>query len=994
MSRSNTQESSLWDNFFTPPIEDIDAILNNLDSEPKSFAIVDTLPSTSQATVVPDTHSPNPVWEKLSLHSSQAGSPDRTKSDSFNAQTIREHACVLKLGILLSGTIIPQRLSQTLEMIDFAPSNSIPEVRSYPPLSVVGEYVFVGYDTELQLYMNSNELSWAVQYEIIRLRSLGHYKSIDDIKASNPKALSCGDHFLESQHDLALGDNPYEELEREEQVLEASSGDHFSLRTSNLRCGGEVKQILRLVQVPEHEHNAAQSLPRIAPYTFVLEKHTIGSSNSVARMLGSRRVLEAIIPETLLRTEVQTIRHFFSRRFVFNGKVFQAVCAAGSSVFLVETGDYAPSRSALTNNGRKSLQEIVSWLHPIESAPSQNMRTWSSRLSVGFLDTIPICRIGLEDIMSISNIEPRLKPPINAGHSLLSACRYMSSALAFMIKRRLGCKVLPCAVRANVRGMYSIFISHPKIYCDRPAVFYCNDSQNRPLHTLLDDSQSYFGLVSVPKLQLGADLSPQLITRLHHRGVPVAVFLDLFRSGFNVYWSNLVCPDASSFQDRKDEGRPLLSSTSHCLASGLPMNWRETVMSLLASGFEPKTCIPLQENTHRLRHDTLSQYTKDLNIPITSSILGLAIPDPLGVLEPGQIYCRGSQKWLCNGFYTDTVVAEVVTDEDITTFTAVDCPALHSYFDIILFSAKGGRFSWHSKDGADYIGNEKSSSPRFLLFRNLYFDMNTETASQFSQRLLTLPKYMWDNEMQVFSLGSLSDVSTAKQFAYFHDLAVYMHGHNHIRTERLASIAKTCSTASVSGFTLKKDVIVDHEHRYGQYPPHFESLANDGLSRSPAVARPESLGPWVLDLLRCEGHRMQERPKHARYSGDLDLLQPFKDAQERAKENALLTAELEALMDVVRANRAKYERWGVNANDVDIKIWRQPILCDLAHSLHHTPTATAYKKPIYETKYEVNWAWEIFFRELCRIKVNKTLFKPRSQESTGQALAARLPKSE
>jgi hypothetical protein len=77
---------------------------------------------------------------------------------------------------------------------------------------------------------------------------------------------------------------------------------------------------------------------------------------------------------------------------------------------------------------------------------------------------------------------------------------------------------------------------------------------------------------------------------------------------------------------KEDEGKSLLSSTSHCLASGLPMNRRETVMSLLASGFEPKTCIPLQENIHRLRHDTLSHYTKDLNIPVTSSILGVAIP--------------------------------------------------------------------------------------------------------------------------------------------------------------------------------------------------------------------------------------------------------------------------------------------------------------------------------------------------------------------------------
>jgi hypothetical protein len=68
-------------------MEDIDTILNNcqefsslalMDREPKSLAIVDTL---SQATVVPDTHSPNPMWEKLLLHSSRAGSPDRAKSE-------------------------------------------------------------------------------------------------------------------------------------------------------------------------------------------------------------------------------------------------------------------------------------------------------------------------------------------------------------------------------------------------------------------------------------------------------------------------------------------------------------------------------------------------------------------------------------------------------------------------------------------------------------------------------------------------------------------------------------------------------------------------------------------------------------------------------------------------------------------------------------------------------------------------------------------------
>jgi hypothetical protein len=100
--------------------------------------------------------------------------------------------------------------------------------------------------------------------------------------------------------------------------------------------------------------------------------------------------------------------------------------------------------------------------------------------------------------------------------------------------------------------------------------------------------------------------------------------------------------------------------------------------------------------------------------------------------------------------------------------------------------------------------------------------------------------------------------------------------------------------------------------------------------------------------------RVEEaRAKHVRCSKDLDLLQPFKDAQERAKDNALLTAELEALMNVVRANRAKYERWGMNTNEVDIKIWRQGVLCDLAHSVHSELAALVWKHSSQDEKIQV-----------------------------------------
>lgn len=134
-----------------------------------------------------------------------------------------------------------------------------PEARSYPPLRIVDDYLFIGYDADLQLYMNSAKFSWAVQYEITRLRSLGHYNDIEDIKAvgpafegpnqmaplvlarilqSDPEILSCSDNYTEFKYGSTLGD-PYEELEKEEQALEANPGDGLSLESDYLWHGGK-----------------------------------------------------------------------------------------------------------------------------------------------------------------------------------------------------------------------------------------------------------------------------------------------------------------------------------------------------------------------------------------------------------------------------------------------------------------------------------------------------------------------------------------------------------------------------------------------------------------------------------------------------------------------------------------------------------------------------------------------------------------------------------
>ncbi len=65
---------------------------------------------------------------------------------------------------------------------------------------------------------------------------------------------------------------------------------------------------------------------------------------------------------------------FFSQPFVLCGKVFQAIYAKETTVYLIETNDFTPSLpsgvvtthpSHLSSKGRLSLAEFIAWHNPL-----------------------------------------------------------------------------------------------------------------------------------------------------------------------------------------------------------------------------------------------------------------------------------------------------------------------------------------------------------------------------------------------------------------------------------------------------------------------------------------------------------------------------------------------------------------------------------------------------------------------------------------------------
>ena len=102
-------------------------------------------------------------------------------------------------------------------------------------------------------------------------------------------------------------------------------------------------------------------------YAFRLEQPRVGKSNRFSREAGSRRILSVSIPDKVGSSSHLTA--FFNSRFVFLGRVFQAVFAREGSCYLIETGDYIASPplppSHLTTNGRLNLLSFLHWHNPL-----------------------------------------------------------------------------------------------------------------------------------------------------------------------------------------------------------------------------------------------------------------------------------------------------------------------------------------------------------------------------------------------------------------------------------------------------------------------------------------------------------------------------------------------------------------------------------------------------------------------------------------------------
>ncbi|KAG1467138.1 hypothetical protein G6F46_000018 [Rhizopus delemar] len=173
--------------------------------------------------------------------------------------------------------------------------------------------------------------------------------------------------------------------------------------------------------------------------------------------------------------------------------------------------------------------------------------------------------------------------------------------------------------------------------------------------------------------------------------------------------------DSSSTAGKSETGSvPVSSMYDHINKySGYPSNGHEVVVRLLDSGFDLSNVF-VATRISNIFKQLMAPLKSKYKIEIEQSCTVTCIPDPIGILEPDEVYLQLSTRKVDEktGIRAGLILGDVVVarnpcglKSDVQKVKAIDCPALRMYTDLIIFSTKGESSLASKLGGGDYDGD-------------------------------------------------------------------------------------------------------------------------------------------------------------------------------------------------------------------------------------------------------------------------------------------------
>ncbi|KZV72073.1 hypothetical protein PENSPDRAFT_650156 [Peniophora sp. CONT] len=265
--------------------------------------------------------------------------------------------------------------------------------------------------------------------------------------------------------------------------------------------------------------------------------------------------------------------------------------------------------------------------------------------------------------------------------------------------------------------------------------------------------------------------------------------------------------------------------------SGCPSSLEETVMTFIDGGFNPFTNPIMALKLHEVVKKTIRSFSIKFRLSVPMSCSGFCVPDPLGVLEEGEIHVKCSNPYLLlpDGRRTDKIAGDVLVSRspcksptDIQKVKAVYKAELDEYSDVIIFSTKGKRSLASLLGGGDYDGDKVDviwdpeivkpfcNAPVELAdapakFEEENFELENETVAEFLGRVGTGPQAIVRG-IQEAQMKSLYEAPIGI-YSSAHDNAVFLFGYADPKTLRLGRMFCNVLDGTKSGLTVKPDVL-------------------------------------------------------------------------------------------------------------------------------------------------------------------------------------------
>ncbi|KAH9176853.1 RNA dependent RNA polymerase-domain-containing protein [Lactarius sanguifluus] len=829
-----------------------------------------------------------------------------------------------------------------------APPASLPPVQGKlrSPLKIIS------HSQNAQRLMERRKISWGVQYELARgvLAERWKWEDVTDgvlerLQGSNavaaPRVRSVMADAMGQGNTGHHGDfgvttrELWDEYDREQEAI-------LERKSRGLGLMGEWKGIKDWYGGRIQQSNGT--------FRYRLDQPGMQRSNRFARFLGSRRILQVKLSKDLQFAKESGIPEHLGSRFLFCGRVFAPFAAKDSSDV---DRNLDPHQG---DDTRISLWDFIEWHNPLSKNMNQPMGKWLARFDLGLSTSVPVLRFEPENIQFIPDIEGKLErgqEKVPSEKIFTDGCGFINGAALTLIARHLVLASRPTAVQGRVAGSKGLWILCPKdrSSTEPPRIWIRNSQKKVKLNSLEKDSAHViFDLVAQSNnITFPSRLNKQLIVNLAENGVNTRGWVEIFASvtrwdgagAMPLLWTNVNSLGGVSRSRLQKVARGLARAIG--LAKRFDMDRQDadgddgddddgpdaeaefktlhqTVLELIQAGFNPKSSRYLYEKMREVLKQAMELFLKKYHIEVPQSAEAFVVPDPLGVLEEGQIQFKSSQE--LKDPLTETNVCCIrgpvlvsrnptMMASDIQKVEAIEHELLADYTNVVVFSTKGSRSLASFLAGGEedtVMVNwapsivEKYTNPEFIDkpddFEKKNFEGTVERVKSFVDRL-GLSQTTSQGDHKFFLEAMLQGLGNSKvgMYSKYHDIATYTKGYSDPETIRLAYMFTTCLDSRKTGLRVLEKVFEQDSKKYGWTLPNCLRVDEEvGESQNFVPKRGGALRPFILDELQEFGKSVKDEflAKYERPDGQLaaeplfnkdrQLLRPHQRISEKLSE--------------------------------------------------------------------------------------------------------------